>query len=258
MMFNRSVAIERELNSAKPQENNSTEIFTAVQGMIEAAQTRTEEMLNRVAAPRVASDPLEMFKSFAAMLAAMAPLFQQRPASNDLLGEVDKLLKLKELATAFGGGGGDSADSNFYDLAGKLVDRLGPAFVSAVQMKAAGATPSTPTLPAPSTPQPQPTTAAQPQGDSSMKAQIAILVGNAKSGVDPETMAQTILDATPDEKLDALFQFVNAPDCIAKMTAMNPEVSSPALLPWFESLRKNIIGHLQEPEDSATVPPAST
>jgi hypothetical protein len=85
------------------------------------------------------------------------------------------------------------------------------------------------------------------------KRKVDTLVQNAKTGVDPMQLAGTILDLTPDDKLDALATMLEAPDVIEKMAALNPEVQN--YREFFDKLRSGILGLLAESEP-ATVPPS--
>ena len=87
-----------------------------------------------------------------------------------------------------------------------------------------------------------------------MKPQVDILVNNAKVGVAPDAMAQTVVDLTPKDKLNDLYEFIGADNCIERLTALNPEVQN--YLPFFEQLR-NRVKYLLIPEGDATTVPES-
>jgi uncharacterized radical SAM superfamily protein len=85
----------------------------------------------------------------------------------------------------------------------------------------------------------------RPQVDP-IKKQVDILLSNAKMGVSPETMADTVVNMTPDEKLDELKAFVSDPHVLERMIKSNPEVR--AYHQWFQTLRENVIRLLAEIE----------
>jgi hypothetical protein len=189
----------------------------------------------------------------------------------DLLGHLETLVKLKELFGATGGGGDSDKESNFFDVVKAGLQSFGPALAT---LAVRGAQTPAPQLPAPAQPpigtdprqfsqpypqpypQPQPQPAPAPGSEemASLKRQVDALVQNAKNGVDPGVLANTILDLTPDEKLDDLGDMLEAPDMIEKMASLNPEVQN--YRDFFEKLRKALLDLLGEPEPATVAPNA--
>lgn len=271
LVFNRLIEIAEELNPPKSAESplqNPANYLESVGKIMAESAARTEGLIARLTeAKPPASDPMDsmmkMATLFSTIMGSMAGLVKPAAPASDLLSQLEVLAKLKELTG--GGGGGDSgAESNFFDVVKAGLQSFGPA-LAALAVRQQNATPSL-SLPNPQ-PQPQPSfspaptfapqpvPAAAPSGNSDManlKRQVDLLVQNAKIGADPKELANTILDLTPDEKLDALGEMLEAPDMIDKMALLNPEVKNH--LVFFEALRSNLLSLLGETETD-TLPP---
>lgn len=281
MLFNRAVEVEAPprptSDSTAP---NPAAIMESVQRMLGEQQRATEEMLTRMASnQRPTQDPMDFMVKLAgaigAIITPLAPIFAARsqtpaPQTSDFLSELTKFAKVKEVISDLAGGGGDgggSVESNFYDLAGKAVEHLGPLVAAAA---ANGAFKGTPQLPAPAAtdpakrpiPEAQQTNGANPQmrksasGSDPIKKQVDILVANAKMGNDPRAVAEMVLDMTPDEKLDELQKFVSDVHVIERMAQANPEVRN--YMPFFQALREHLLTGLQIETDADNNAPTDT
>jgi hypothetical protein len=268
--FNRLAEIADNLKPKAPDQatpQSPSALMDSISNLIISSQERTEAMLARfsgAARPAVpGSDPSDMIMKtmsmFTSMLTAMAPIFGAQKQGGDILGEIEKLTKLKDLVSSFASdGNGDGGEGNFYSMAGKVVENFAPLINTAIQNAALNpkalaapespeatvipATPGTPPMPRPKT--------------DPLKGQVDILLMNAKIGTLPEAMAETVIDATPDEKLVDLEKFVKDQHVIERMAQANPEVR--AYLPFFQALRENLLRLLKEiesdnlPDSSAT------
>lgn len=281
MLFNRAVEVEAPPKpSSDSTAPNPAAIMESVQRMLGEQQSRTEQMLERMNASKPTQDPMDFMVKLAgaigAIITPLAPIFAARSATpaapqQDILGELTKFAKVKEvlsdLAVGGGDGGGDSAESNFYDLAGKAVEHLGPMIAAAA---ANGAFKGQRALPAPVAEVPldkRPIPEAQETGGAPdmrrnpagqvdpIKKQVDILLSNAKMGADPEQVAEMVLNMTPDEKLDDLAKFVGDPHVIERMAQANPEVRK--YTPFFQALREHLLRGLQEISTSDNNAPTS-
>lgn len=273
--FNRMIEIAADQSKMEPEkagaavsgQGNMGEIIERMDIMMQNAQERTESMFKNFAPQAaVTADPFAMMERITQMFSTMGILGANKQP--DILGELEKLSKLKELAGAFSDG--NSAGANFYDMAGKVVENFGPAFMAmAANMPRPGqpvtATPTPGQPPAlapalasldapggeiPAAPGPSPV---QTHIDQ-MKPQVAILVSNAKNNADPEAVGDMVVNMTPDERLSDLYEMIAAENCIERLIKLNPEVQN--YLPFFEALRVRI-KWLLLPEEEATIIPES-
>jgi hypothetical protein len=275
VVFNKLVEIAEDRGprpAADSALQNPNNMFESVGKIMAESQARTEALIARLTERQPVALPLDPMESMTKMAALFGSLMQSmaaaipKPATTggtgDILDQAEKLLKLKELLS--GSGGNDSGtESNFYDVVKAGLQSFGPALATLAVRGAQQTQP--PALAAPESPQVISTQTAAPsyakpgpvpkQGDPAMasfKRQVDTLVQNAKLGVDPATLAGTILDLTPDEKLDDLEAMLQAPDMIEKMAALNPEVQT--YRTFFDSLRAALLGLLAETVEDTLAP----
>lgn len=74
---------------------------------------------------------------------------------------------------------------------------------------------------------------------------LSTLVNFAASGMDPVTAAQEVMKYIPESMDDAIFEFVDDPDCIVKMIAAEPRVME--YQDWFVKLRAEILAAYADP-----------
>lgn len=200
-----------------------------------------------------AFNPTEATRTIMESVAAIKQLAD--PPQNNNGSEMVKMLiqgitLAKEMGTKDG-------DTNSYDLLGKALDYL-PALAAGAQAlpgyKPPGAAPGH-NPGAPPMPHPDPETQAsierehreameREQEKRAWEMNVAMLLGWAKTGKDPLLYAELVIDNAPEDRLLA---FVNAPDAMEKLIAINPEVAN--YRPWFETLKNEILA-LTEPDDS--------
>ena len=275
LAFNRLIEIAEELASNdrpdSPLQNPANMLESVGKIMAESA-ARTEALISRLSESKPAAvDPMDsmmkMATMFSTMMGSMSGMFKGNTGgggTGDLLGQLETLVKLKELFGSTGGGGDSDKESNFFDVVKAGLQSFGPALAT---LAVRGAQTPPAQLPAPNPhvgqplagqpsqfPQPQPQPAAAPGSEemASLKRQVDALVQNAKNGVDPAVLANTILDLTPDEKLDDLGDMLEAPDMIEKMAALNSEVNN--YRDFFEKLRKNLLDLLGEATTDTLAP----
>lgn len=272
VVFNKLIEIAESVSPKAPASEtplqNPANVFESAAKIMAESAARTEALIARLSESRQAApvlDPMDMMTKMAGLFSSIMGV-APRPAaaaSDDLLGQLEKLAKIKDLLGGFGGGGGDDKESNFYDVVKAGLTSFGPALAAlAVRGAQQSQTPalSQPdqvvipaTRPAPGNyDKPGPTRQTVSQGDPAMKKQIDVLVQNAKMGVSPSMLAQTILDMTPDEKIDDLGAMLDDPQMIDKMAQLNPEVST--FRDFFDKLRTALLALLDEGE-ADTLPP---
>lgn len=162
---------------------------------------------------------------------------------------VDLLLKGIELGKEFAG----DADGGMLGVASKGLDILRP-------LVERGATPATTAAPQPRQALPAPAaTAAAPAPASTaetdpmlkqlnwLRQQTTVLCSYAARGKNPGLYAEVLLDNLPDYiDADELAKRLAEPNAIAQLVQLNPDVAK--YQPWFEELRKAIIGFLRDDE----------
>ena len=79
----------------------------------------------------------------------------------------------------------------------------------------------------------------QEQETEALKGQIKILIANASGGVDAETMANLIVEKTPEESLDSLFDFLSGDDWFDQIVFLVPEAQPH--VNWFTIMRDTVL-----------------
>ena len=82
-----------------------------------------------------------------------------------------------------------------------------------------------------------------------IKGQVDFLVNCAKANKDPELYAELLLDQVGP---DMAVNFVNQPDAMDKLVAINAEVLQYRI--WFEELKRHIIEMTTEDSDETPTP----
>ena len=71
-----------------------------------------------------------------------------------------------------------------------------------------------------------------------MKPQVDVLLNNAKKGASADAVADMVVNMTPEEKLNQLYEFIAGEKCIENLIKINPDVQN--YLPFFEALRARV------------------
>lgn len=266
--FNRIVEIEAPKSAPVPVAAGGTDSIALVNAFREAMQEnsrRIEEILEK----RTSGQDSQMaaMTTAIAMISQIKEIFQ--PQNNPQTGLIQELEKVKLINEMFGDGGGSRESGNAWigeairtfggplaALATREIAAKGPPRIAPVALPDAGMT-------SPPAVQPPPARVRQPNPITkentnmqliSLQKQVSLLLGQAKLNADPVEMASTILDATPEDKQDALYEFISDAACIDKMELVNSEVKQYRL--WFENLRNAILAEF-EPEPGEGVDSAS-
>lgn len=271
-------AFNRLIEIAEPLKQKATDgqapqslggIVDVVTNLIAAQEDRTERLLQRLgigATPAVvaAPDPFAMLeKTLGLVSTMMGAMNAGRPAGGGFVEELEKHAKIADMLGSLGGGGGDRAESNFYDLAGKTLETIGPMVKAALPTIMANAQrPAAPRgrvinqppagmQPPAGRPQNTPTQKpATPQGQQGktmdFAQQVNLLLAQARAGTDPESLADTILQMTPETRIEELRAFISDPALVEKMAAVNPEVRNYA--DFFGKLKIHVLQMLAEEE----------
>lgn len=258
MLFNRAFAVEAPVPREKPdagqQPFNPTDLLQSFNNALLEQQQRMEATLARVLAtnkPQSGMDQMQQMATMIALFKEMTGAFSGVPSAKpvSIMDELEKLTKLREALKGLSGEGGDGegGEKNIHDTIGTVVETFAPMLTAGFQQmmtqnprRALPRPQAQPTAGQPAvTPNPPPRQRPRAEGDAvQLSTQVAILVQNAKAGIDPGQMADTILSMTPDEKLEALKGFIESADVLDRMKAVNPAVAQ--FEQWFTAVRDSL------------------
>jgi hypothetical protein len=252
MKMNRGVSIEAP--KIKGDENNPQNIIATVSKALQEQQVRTENMFRQLQGPQTGGDAFDqMTKMMAAMGTMMAGMGITPAAPVPAKTLVEQLTEFKMIKELFGGdeSSAPGGDANLYSLMTETVKAFGGPIAQAI---AAGAESGQLTpeglaaLPAPDT-SVQITKAEQmteqEKHNMVMRKNIHILIQNAKSKIPPEAFALVLVNNTPEERADDLFDFISAEDCVDTIIKLEP--AAEVYREWFDGLRVAVIDLMTEP-----------
>lgn len=220
---------------------------------MERQAMRTEQMFSKLVGPQTGGDAFtqmtSMMTAMGGMMGAMG-ITPQAPIPAKTL--VEQLTEFKMIKELFGGDGdgGISGDDNLYSLLGKTVEAFGGPIAAALAAgeEAGQLTPEgVAALPAPEPTRVQKITE-QEKHNMAMRKNIHILIQNAKSKIPPEMFALILVNNTPEDKADELFEFISAENCVDIIIQLEPAAAE--YKEWFVDLRIAVIEIMAEPEDT--------
>ncbi len=255
--FNKIVEIEAPKEAEKPvtvsdspprSESMST-MLSAFANIMKESQERTADLVRGLVQNQVPKDAMEQMGVMMGVMSQMKDFFGGgKTESTSLLAEIEKH---KAIAGLFG----DGAETNESDVWVKLAEQFAPAIVSG--LTAGQAAPQL-DAPIPVIANPELTTGKETPEMANLKTQAAALYGAAKNGIAPEKMANTILNLTPEDKLDALYTFMNSANCVQTFVDTHPPLES--YREWLAKVQVTIVGELvqddfKEPDAKETLHP---
>lgn len=219
-------------------------------------QMRTEAMFKDLVGPRSGGDAMEqmtsMMTAFAGMVGAMGlgPGNQQQPKTL-----IDQLTEFKMVKELFGDGdGGSGGEANLYSLLGDTIKTFGIPIAAALaagadsgELSPAGIV-QKPALPAPkeTVESEEMDTVELAKQRQELKKNIGILIMNAKAEVPPGEFALILVNNTPADKEDALWEFISAENCVEQIIALEPVAAE--YREWFNALRDAVIELMSDSE----------
>lgn len=263
--FNKIVEIEAPKETEKPvtvsdsppRSESMSAMLTAFAAMMKESQERTADLVRGLVQNQVPKDPMEQMGVMMGVMAQMKNFFGG--GQSESTGLVAELEKHKVIADIIGGG----AETNESDVWVKLAETFAPAILKGIGQGAPLPDTSLISAPAPGTEQvtlhpgasvTEPRLKKESPEMLNLKTQAAALYGAAKNGVAPEKMADTILTLTPDDKLDALYAFMNSENCVQTFVDAHPPLES--YREWLAKVQVTILGELvQEPDQQETLHP---
>ena len=238
--------------------NNVGDLIDKFSDAMERQAMRTEQMFSKLVGPQTGGDAFsqmtQMMTAMGGMMGAMGVTPQQPQAPKTLVEQLTEFKMIKEL---FGGDESSEpgGDANLYTLLGKTVEAFGGPIAQAIAAGAeSGALSETGVvaLPAPDSPvrgtHVQPTEAEamteQEKHNMAMRKNIHILIQNAKAEIPPEAFALILVNNTPEEKENELWDFISAENCVETILKLEP--AAEPYKEWFVDLRIAVIDLMTE------------
>lgn len=253
--FRKTVGVQAPVSTEVATTDNSNvgALIDKFSDAMERQAMRTEQLFSRVAGPQTGGDAFDqmtkMMAAMGGMMGAMGIQPQQPQAPKTLIEQLTEFKLLKELmGDASENGGGDA---NLYSLLGETVKAFGGPIAAAIaqgadngQLNPEGVA----RLPAPEMENP---TELQKAKDMeahklAMRKNIHILIQNAKTGIPPEAFALILINNTPPEKEDDLWNFISADNCVDEIIAIEP--AAEAYRKWFDDLKIEVVNLMTEDE----------
>lgn len=219
-------------------------------------QQRTESMFRSMIGPQSGGDAFDqmtkMMGAMGTMMGAMGINPQAAIPPKTLIEQLTEFKLLKELMGE--GSEGGSGEANLYSLLGKTVEAFGGPIAAAI---AAGSDSGelnpegVAALPAPEL------TEVEKVNDSeshklAMRKNIHILIQNAKTGIPPQQFALILINNTPPEKENDLWEFISSENCVDEIIKIEP--AADAYREWFDTLRTEVIDLMTEEEIPGEIP----
>lgn len=92
----------------------------------------------------------------------------------------------------------------------------------------------------------------QEKHDIAMRKNIHILIQNAKTEIPPDAFAAILVNNTPEEKQDELWEFISNEKCVDTIIEIEP--AAEPYRDWFDKLREAVIELMSEPENEDLQP----
>lgn len=252
LKMNRAIAIEAPKNTDIVA-NPTTGIMESFSRAMAEQQNRTEALIREISGPR---NPVDFIDQFSKLAIAVGPILasmgigqNNQPAPKTLVEQLTEFKMIKEL---FGGGDDEAmgGEANLYSLLGETIKAFGGPLAAALAAGAkAGdldpdglATTGHIALPAPETEK----VMTEEKHKMEMRKNIHILIQNAKTGIPPASFALILVNNTPDEKQDALWDFISSETCVDEIIKIEPAAAR--YKEWFSNLRDEVINLLSDPE----------
>jgi len=234
----------------KPEQNDVGGLIDKFSDAMQRQQMQTEAMFAKFVGPQTGGDAIDQISKLAL---AIGPILKvmgigQPPVAPKTL--VEQLTEFKMIKELFGGedSDGPGGDANLYTLLGETVKAFGGPIAAAIAAGAQSGDLSPTGLAA--LPAPEPTelekVTDQQKHDMEMRKNIHILIQNAKTKIPPEHFAGILVNHTPDDKADELWDFISADKCVDTIIKLEP--AAEPYREWFDALRLAVIDLMAEPE----------
>lgn len=246
--FNKTVGIlaPNQTDNA-PAGNDIGQLIDKFSDAMSRQQMQTEAMFSKLAGPQTGGDAFDqMTKMMTAMGTMMGSMGMTPQQPKGLLDQLTEFKMLKELFGEGEGGG----DANLYSLLTATMQSFGGPIAAAIaagqttgEVNAAGILDNPiPKLEGETM---------EAKETEALKKQILVILGNAKAGVDPKSFANIVVQNTPENMVDKLYEFLIGDDWFTQICFLNPECKTHEN--WFTAWRDTVIELLTEPADEPIV-----
>lgn len=233
-----------------PAQNDVGGLIDKFSDAMQRQQMATEQMFLKLTGPQTGGDAMDqMTKMASAMATIMGAMGIERQAPTPPKTLVEQLTEFKMIKELFGGGESDGigGEANLYSLLGETVKAFGGPIATAIAAGAQSGELNKDGLAA--LPAPEQTEAEkmgeQEKHDMAMRQQIHILIQNAKTKIPPEHFAGILVNHTPDDKQDELWDFISDEKCVDTIISLEP--AAEPYRQWFDELRTAVINLMAEP-----------
>lgn len=254
LKLNKTVAVEAPKNDTATASADSGQ-GAVIEQISTALREHAEQQRDLIQSMMPAANPMssmkDMFETMGAMMGAMGIERQPAIPPKTLM---ETLTEAKIIKEFFGSDAEDAlagGEANLYSLLSETVKAFGGPIAAAI---AAGAQSGElneqglVALNAPKTTELGKVTEQQ-KHDMEVRKTIHILIQNAKTGIPPDAFAQILVNNTPEEKADELFDFISAEKCVDRIIQLEP--AAEPYREWFDALRLAVIEIMAEPDDPA-------
>jgi len=254
--FRKTVGVQAPVSENAPEGStpNAGQLIDKFSDAMERNSMRTEQMFLKLAGPQTGGDAIDQIVKIAGavapILAALGINQTSAVAPKTLIEQLTEFKLLKELMND-GSEGGESGEANLYSLLGKTVEAFGGPIAAAIAAGADSGQLNAEGIAALPAPEPEAKTEVDMHNEAeahklAMRKNIHILIQNAKTGIPPEAFALILINNTPPEKEDELWNFISAENCVDEIIKIEP--AAEMYRKWFDDLRTEVISLMSEPE----------
>lgn len=258
LKINKAIQVEVPKTSGSIADgNNPSEIITRFSEAMHNHQIRTEQMLRTAQGPVTGNDAFkqmtEMMTAMGSMMGAMGIKPAEAAPQKTLLEQMTEYKMMMELFGGNEGGLGGGGEANLYSLLTATMQSFGGPIAAAIAAgQADGSVNQHGLLTAPKpNPVEKPVNTEseimQEQEKEQLKSQLKLIVANAKAGVDAQTFATIVVEKTPEEMADKLYDFLSGDDWLEQLIFLNEEVD--IYKEWFTAWRDQVLLELTEPDN---------
>lgn len=251
--FSKVIGVEApKTDEDAPKGDSMGEVINQFSHALERNQERTEMMVREMAGNRGGFD----VNNFVAIMGAVTPLLTpligklfEKPESKSI---VEQLTEIKLMQDTLGlGNDSEGGEANLYSLLGKTVEAFGAPIAQALTAASESDQLDDDGVLRPRLEAPKPENAQEASNMAEdMKQQIGFLINNAKAGTPPKQFAEFLCDTLPDENLDQFFEFISAPDAVAKLITIEPAAREHQQ--WLDDVRAHVLEILVPDDEDGT------
>lgn len=253
--FKKTVGILAPNQTDNEPRNDAALLIDKFSDAMQRQQMATEQMFLKLSGPQTGGDAIDQIVKIAGAIApVLAALGISRPEPAPPKTLVDQLAEVKMIQELMGGNNDTQyGEANGWSALTETLKALGPAIGGALAMgTTAPATPdAVPQIAAP-IPEELPSVDAAPEHEKILAAtrealqkQIGMLLIQAKGGANPLEVAEMVVNMTPPEHEEKLWDTISDENCVGTMIEAVAEVSEHRA--WFDALRLGIIDLMAEP-----------